>query len=273
MSRYFRTYFPFAKSKILELFQYRMNVVLWFIAEGLFMFVYFFLWKAIYETPGNPVMIKGFTMEDMLIYILLAHIIGFLTFDNISYQIGFDIKEGKIANYLIKPISYRVTLLFISLGTFLGYLMVLLIPNLIVLFTMNKFYNLGFTVKLSDIAIAFALLILAKVTQFMFKVFIGLFSFKLTEIHGLIWLMDSLTHFLTGSLIPIALFPDLLKQITIYLPFAGLIYTPAMIVLGKLPVEALYSAFIIQFIWLIIFTIAVELLWNRMIKRLVILGG
>lgn len=84
---------------------------------------------------------------------------------------------------------------------------------------------------------------------------------------------EALLAFLTGQLIPISFFPEILQNIFQYLPFSSMIYTPVMIYLGKYTGQTLYFMLLRQFIWVILLYVLGSLIWKKVTKRLVVLGG
>lgn len=68
-------------------------------------------------------------------------------------------------------------------------------------------------------------------------------------------------------------FPLVLQGVLKYLPFSALNYTPVMIYMGKFNTNEIIFSIGVQVVWLIIFYVALKVLWKRAIKRLTVLGG
>ena len=79
--------------------------------------------------------------------------------------------------------------------------------------------------------------------------------------------------FLTGQLIPLSFFPEVVQRIFSFLPFSSMIYAPVMIYLGKYQGAELTWVLLRQFGWVLILYGLGTLIWNRVTKRLVVLGG
>ena len=101
----------------------------------------------------------------------------------------------------------------------------------------------------------------------------GMIAFFTTYIFGMLMAKEALLAFLTGQLIPISFFPEILQNIFQYLPFSSMIYTPVMIYLGKYTGQTLYFMLLRQFIWVILLYVLGSLIWKKVTKRLVVLGG
>ena len=101
----------------------------------------------------------------------------------------------------------------------------------------------------------------------------GMVAFFTTYIFGLRMAKSALLSFLTGQLIPISLFPGVVQRIFECLPFSSMIYTPVMIYLGKYSGQELAFALGRQLIWILILYWMGSLIWEKVTRRLVVLGG
>ena len=107
----------------------------------------------------------------------------------------------------------------------------------------------------------------------MFDFCFGMIAFFTTYIFGLSMAKEALLSFLTGQLIPISLFPVAIQKVFEYLPFSSMIYTPVMIYLGKYTGQELMFVLLKQAAWVAILYALGNIIWNRVTKRLVVLGG
>ena len=58
-----------------------------------------------------------------------------------------------------------------------------------------------------------------------------------------------------------------------FLPFSSMVYTPVMIYLGKYSGNELWFVLLRQAAWVVILYVLGDLIWRRVTKRLVVLGG
>ena len=79
--------------------------------------------------------------------------------------------------------------------------------------------------------------------------------------------------FLTGQLIPLSFFPEIVQRIFDFLPFSSMIYAPVMIYLGKVQGAELAWVLLRQAVWVLILYGLGTLIWRRVTRRLVVLGG
>ena len=115
--------------------------------------------------------------------------------------------------------------------------------------------------------------ILSMILTFYYSYFFGLLSFKITNMWGLSQIMQAITRLISGALIPLSFFPEVVGKIFNILPFSSMISTPTLIYLGKLNGLELIKGILIQVIWVLIFIAISKWIWNKLIKQLTILGG
>ncbi len=85
--------------------------------------------------------------------------------------------------------------------------------------------------------------------------------------------MGALSQLLSGALIPLVFFPDLVQKIIQVLPFSSIIYTPVMIYLGKLSGMDVAYFILLQLFWLLVMVMLSRTVWKAVVKSLTILGG
>ena len=117
-----KKYKPFLRAGAMDTMAYRFNILVWAVVTVCQVACLVFLWLAVYRSSegGIDAVIHGFTYREMISYVVLTTVFGFVTFNNDTlWNINTDIKKGTIGNYLIKPISYRGKFAATSLGSLL----------------------------------------------------------------------------------------------------------------------------------------------------------
>ena len=84
---------------------------------------------------------------------------------------------------------------------------------------------------------------------------------------------EALLSFLTGQLIPLSFFPAAVQRIFDFLPFSSMVYTPVMIYLGKYTGSELGFVLLRQAVWILLLYALGSIIWKKVTKRLVVLGG
>ena len=265
-----KTYLPFALNVFQRNLSYRANAVIFILGESIMLAVTYYLWKAIYGSSADSI-IKGFSLNDMIIYVLVSFLTTLITSADILHDIYREVKDGSIAINLIRPISYEKRMIFQGLGNVMYNFVVIFIISFIVITIL--YYKYTGSLSLFNIIFYLISMMLGVLINLYYSYAFGLISFKITNMWGLSQIMGAISQLLSGTLIPIVFFPKAIQWIFNFLPFSSMVYTPTMIYLGKLTGIELIKAIGIQVIWLGILIVIARVMWKTLIKRLTILGG
>lgn len=272
MKKWIRSYLPFTANEVKTQLAYRGAFYLWAFISLFSSFISYFLWMAIYGSSESGV-IGNLTQNEMIVYIFMVYITSSLVSISISTWVGYDVVEGRVATNLIKPIDYRASLIARALGDVLYHLIV---PSIFIWIGIEVYKV--FVLKMPLVSLSTLLLYLCSVFMsfllyVLFDFCFGMVAFFTSYIFGLRMAKTALLSFLTGQLIPISLFPEVLQNVFEWLPFSSMIYTPVMVYLGKYSGAELVKALGIQFVWVVILYVLGSIIWKKVTKRLVVLGG
>ncbi|GAA0107199.1 MULTISPECIES: ABC transporter permease [Clostridium] len=265
-----KSYLTFTKNTFQKSLSYRANAIIFFLGDLMLLFVTFYLWKAIYRS-SNSMIIKGFNLNEMIVYVLISFITSVIVNADIAYIISREVREGSIAINLIRPINYQKRMFFESLGNLAYNFIVVFFIGFVVVTILKVNYSGEFSID--NIILYFISIFAGFFINFYYSYIFGLLSFKITNMWGLTQIMNAISQLLSGALIPIVFFPSWMQEIFNFLPFSSMIYTPSMIYLGKLTNIEIIKAITIQFSWVIILMIIGKQMWKALIKELTILGG
>lgn len=272
MKKILRIYLPFMANEIKTQLAYRGSFFLWVFISMFSSFISYFLWMAIYGSSESGV-IGNLTQNEMIVYIFMVYITSSLVSISISTWIGYDVVEGRVAMNLIKPIDYRASLIAEAMGDMLYHLVV---PGVFIWAGVEacKVFVLGMPlIDLPTLLLYICSVLMSFLIYVLFDFCFGMVAFFTTYIFGLRMAKTALLSFLTGQLIPISLFPEVAQRIFDFLPFSSMIYTPVMIYLGKYSGEELVFALGRQFVWVLILYWFGSFIWEKVTRRLVVLGG
>ena len=115
MKKFFRTYFPFASNQIKACMAYKGSVYLFILCSLFGSLINYYLWKAVYGSAGGGV-IGGLTVSEMVIYVFMTYVTRMVANVSINEEVSFDVVKGTVANNLIKPIDYRMSIIFKGFG-------------------------------------------------------------------------------------------------------------------------------------------------------------
>lgn len=265
-----KSYLTFTKNTFQKNLSYRANAIIFFLGELMLLFVTFYLWKAIYRSSDSMI-IKGFSLNEMIVYVLISFITSVIINSDIGYSISREVKDGSIAINLIRPINYEKRMFFESLGNLMYSFIVVFFIGFILITILQINYSGKFSV--ANIILYIISILAGFIINFYYSYMFGLLSFKITNMWGLTQIMNAISQLLSGALIPMVFFPSWIQGIFNFLPFSSMIYTPSMIYLGKLTNIEIIKAISIQILWIIILIIISRQMWKSLIKELSILGG
>lgn len=246
---------------------YRGTTLLNLLAGLIWVMLVYYLWKTVFSARG---MLQGFSWNEMRTYIVIAYAINsLLSFQSLMNMMN-TIRTGDVANELLRPIDFLGSQLSQAIGSaciegILG--------SSIAIATSFLFLN----IEPPHTLLAFCCFVLAICIGFLIKFFLGylvaLLCFYTLNAVGLVWAQTAVINLFSGALIPLAFFPNGLRQIILATPFQGIVYTPVALYLGKIQGIQVCQALAIQFLWVIILWLIARLFWRISIRRLDIQGG
>ncbi|MGT2934422.1 ABC transporter permease [Streptococcus castoreus] len=272
MLSFWKRYSPFISAGIQELITYRVNFFLYRLGDVMGAFVAFYLWKAVFDS-SNHALINGFTLSDMTLYIIMSFVTNLLTKSDSSFMIGEEVKDGSVIMRLLRPVHFAASYLFMEIGSHWIILISVGFPFLLVMSGVKVMAGLSFLQLLTTILLYLLSLLLAFLINFYFNICFGFSAFVFKNLWGSNLLKNSLVAFMSGSMIPLAFFPQLVALVLNFLPFSSLIYTPVMIVIGKYSLRQTFVALALQVFWLIVMASLSQVIWKKVQNHLTIQGG
>ena len=239
---------------------YKINFFLTLIVPvGVYFFIKYNLWTSIYYFNSNEIL-GGWTLSKMIQYQFWILILDlFVRSHFFSQNLAEDIRLGRISAFLLYPfsfISYQLSL-FIS-GKFIQ-----LFVGGAAFLTALWF---GWTKPLHPLVLAKAFTLILMVSGFWFVIqtLVGLLAFWLEETWSLNVCIQFITTFLSGSLLPLDLYPEFLVKFLVWTPFPYLIYFPVKLLMG----ESLNFGFVFVVLagWIVILAVLMRGLWHKGLK-------
>ena len=240
---------------------YKINFLLMtFTPVLVFFIIKYNLWLSIYA--GNDYqIIKGYSLSQMIHYQFWILVLEFFVRSHFfSMNISQEIRHGKISNFLLYPfgfINYQLSLFFSDkiIQTFIGAFTICLafvfswaeIPSASVLWKAGVF------------------ILMINMFWFFMQLLIGFLAFWLEETWGLNVSMRFIAAFLSGSILPLDLYPELFEKILLWTPFPYLIYIPVKILMGE-SVDLSFSLSLL-FVWILTLFLFVRWIWKKGLKN------
>jgi ABC-2 type transport system permease protein len=267
MRRALRLYLEFCRVGFVNTLAYRLRYFTGIVTYFIYVSVYYFIWKAIYEHSAS---IEGFDFAHLLTYIGVGWIIRSFYFNNIDQELAYQVMEGRLAMDLIKPVNIQVMYVARAAGESVFRLALLTIPTALVLFLV---YPLRLPASIGHagaflVSVSLSFLIVAAI-----NFAVGTFALRLQSILGLLRAKFFLLELFSGLLLPMTFFPQVVQKILALMPFQYISYVPMLIYLGKLSGGGVARAIAIQIFWVAILMAIGHGLWRWSTRRLIIQGG
>lgn len=202
--------------------------------------------------------INSFTFNQLVSYYFMTIIVS-LWSSRVHENVKEDIKDGELANYVIKPFDYFGFRISWELGWYVIKFVLLLLPL--------GFLFLNFQPQININIFALISLIFSYLLSYCFSMIIGLTAFHTTETTGITNLYWMLTELFTGKVFPITLFALSVQKILNFLPFKYMVYFPVQIAIGKLSATEITRGLLMQFFWIVGLYLLARLIWKRGVKK------
>ncbi len=272
MKQGIRIYLPFATNELKRNLAYKGAFYLWIFISLFSSFISYFLWKAVYGSSANATL-GGLTQNEMIVYIFMVYVTSSMTMITISDWVSDDVVKGTVAMQLIKPIDYRMSLIAKAVGVMIYRF---LAPGVFVWIGLEVYKVCVLKMEMISIQ-TFLFYILSCIMSFLISVLFdfcfGMVAFFTTYIFGMLMAKEAILSFLCGQLIPLSFFPESIQRIFDFLPFSSMVYTPVMVYLGKYTGTDLLIVLLKQALWVVILYAFGSLIWKKVTKRLIVLGG
>lgn len=243
-----------------------------FIMEILCMFIpiiaLYFLWSEIYSV--NHV-IEGYTIENMIWYMILARLIAVMITPDFLFEVMGEIQDGAVQHYICKPINYIKYHLVKSIGNKSRSILWSILCIVFFCLILNKNQKIDFSVY--NILVSMSLLVLAFLLYFQMAMFISLLSFWFYEISSWYYTLTFGIEFLAGGLFPLALLPTKIQEICKFFPFQFLIYYPADVFIHGFELQEFLWAMMILLSWNLFFSILLKIIWKKGVEHYELIGG
>lgn len=226
------------------------------------------LWSAVYAGGDGSARAGWLTLHQTTLY-AAAGTVWVLCVPGLALarQLEARIRDGRIVTELLLPTGFQSQWFSAALGRTLGVTALVGVPAVLVGGALLYPFSL-------DPAYAGRLVlttVIAFVVLFDFSYLIGLSAFFIRRVEGLNEVREALLLLLGGSMMPISLYPQGLRDLAVWTPFVHGFYTP----LGTLVRDPFVDGRIIALggCWAVVLSGASVLCTRAALRKLVIAGG
>jgi ABC-2 type transport system permease protein len=246
---------------------YRLRYYTGIVTYFIYVSVYYFIWKAIYEHSSN---IENFNFAQILTYIAVGWIIRSFYFNNIDQDMAEHVLDGRLAMDLIKPINIQFMYIAHALGESLFRAGLLSLPTalaILVVYPVQRPASLHhFIAFLVSVVLSFFI-----VAAINFAV--GTLALRLKSILGLLRAKYFLLELFSGLLLPISFFPEIFQKFFRLMPFQYISYIPVLLYLGKINGKSILGSLALQLFWVAALFAVGDAMWRWSSRKITIQGG
>ncbi len=256
-----KKYLIVAKNTWDQTVTYRLNFVMWRVRVVLQILTIYFLWLAVLP---KDVVIGAYDQPLILTYILGTSLITSFVMSSRSYEVGDEINEGNLSNFLIRPINYFLYQFARDMGDKAMNLVFCITELTIIFFILHP--PLFIQNEPTYLLLSLLSALVALVMYFFINFLLGLIGFWSPEVWAPRFIFFILVTFFSGGLFPLDILPEHIFAIFKFLPFTYLLFFPLKIYLGQLSQVEILEGILISLIWTILLYFVMKFVWNRGLK-------
>jgi ABC-2 type transport system permease protein len=262
-----RYYLAEARNGLLHDLQYRAAAAMALFGFMIEPVVYLTVWRTVAQSQGGSV--GSYTIDELTAYYVVWSLVRAMNLALTPYSWEWRIRQGRLNEMLTRPIHpfHRDFAFFagqklVWIGMWIPFAALLWLtfrPQI----DLTPVRLIGFVIA---IWAAFAI-------RSMFMFLEGAVNFWTTRTSALFELMVALELLLGGRLVPLALMPTWVENLAGWLHFKWTFQFPIEALIGKLDDRAIVAGLGMQALWILIFALAIRLVWGRAIRRYAAVGG
>lgn len=267
-------YDKYRKNMLLALktaYIYRENFLISVVMRFIVVFLTLYLWKAVYagqDTVGN------YSFIEMMLYLFFANFIyGICNFDDFSYESVNNILQGKISNYLLRPVSYSRMAFFECIGQKLVFMPIDFLAYMIPLGVVAICNHYHLCMSILGWGMIFFTSFGGIIVGFLISFLLGMIAFYVENPRVLIFIKGELFALLSGSLIPLDMFPNKIRCLLEFLPVKYIGYYQSSILLRGIAVEDCFFDLLLLVGWIVLLLFLGKNLWKLALTKYIANGG
>ena len=254
--------------KYIEIFKYSIKSKLTFIWNymfSLFSFgIHVFIFNELWDYILQGKLVAGYTKEELIWYIIIAEFITY-TNEKKHKQISSMVKQGDIANMLIKPVD--MVHYFIAEDS-----------SLIIKGTINFIFGIllglilagPIEVSLINIIMMIIASIIGVFIGSLLQILIGVISFFTEENNSVYLILQKFSLLVVFT--PLEFYPAIIQKIFLCLPTTYFVYVPAKIFTNASIVEV-YGLLGLEILSAVFLYILIRILYKKGVEKINVNGG
>lgn len=215
-------------------------------------------WSMVAQSSENPINVTRLIVYFVIVQFISSWSINPTGLQFAGYVSGM-IKNGYFTQYLIRPISP----LFSVFSNYRGFYVLDMIISLI--FLIFSIIIIG-DVSLVRFLFFIVFLIFSFIISFSFCTLIASLAFRIKEISGIRHSVAHMIKLLSGAMVPLTFFPDVLQNILRFSPFPSMMFAPINILQYESALSTVRFDFFVSLFWSIILLTVALYSWRKGLK-------
>jgi ABC-2 type transport system permease protein len=248
-----------------EAVAYRAEMLVWLLSTTMPLVMLALMSAVAREAP-----IGRFGQKDFAAYYLAALVVRLNAGAWVIWELNYEIRQGTLANRLLRPIHPLVTYAASNMG-YMPLRLLLTVPVVaaaVVAVGPGHFTHDPALLALFPLTVFGGWLI-----TFLAMALIGALAFRIDNSTALFEMWLGLYMLLSGYLVPLEFFPDWLATATRWLPFRYMLAFPVELVVGMASRAAVLEQLAVQALWVAGLGLACAAAWRAGLRRFSAFGG
>ena len=264
-------YISFFKLRVCVNLQYRTAALAGIATQFSWGIMNIFVFIALYNTDASAF---PMTMQATSTYIWLQQVfLPLFKFWFVEDEVFESISNGNLSYELCRPINLYNLWFARNLANRLSKTFLRCSPVLIVSLLLPFPYGMTVPSNLFTFIMFFISMIFATIISVSLCMMAYILTFYTLSPIGVKSLFVSIVELFSGAIIPLPFFPEYLKNIIKYLPFASMQDVPFRIYTNDITGDCILSSIALQIFWATVLLLLGKYLCNRSIKKIVLQGG
>lgn len=248
-------------------FQYRAEVLVWLIYRVLEPVIFLAVWTTVVRSAEEG-QVAGYTLSDFVAYFSILMVVSNATYTWVFWDFEFRIRNGSLAQELLRPIHPVHT----DLAENLAYKALTLLVILPIVVALMLGFRAELHPPLLGVVLFIPVLALAFALRFVIEWTLALAAFWTTRVSAVNNAYSLALLFLSGQIAPLSLFPAVIQTLNMFLPFRWMIAFPVELLLGRLSLLSALIGIAAQFCWVLASVAFLGIIWRAGARRFSAVG-
>lgn len=259
-------YFEFAKKSFANQLAYRVNCLVGILNTCLQIVIFWSIYKVLY---GSNIEVSGITFSMLTTNFVLT--LGLSNaFEINDMFVQRKVRDGSIANELLRPVNFKGRMLAETLGDVGFSLIFQFMPVLMI-----AIFTVGIEMPATVISLILFLvsIVLGFFVLWNISVIVQMFAFWIFNVWSVSTIKNVFVNVLSGALFPLWFMPQQFKLLIEITPFSSVYFSPVQIYFGRVSPSQICTIVLKQIFWIVLLYGIGEIMWRCGKRKIVLQGG